>query len=453
MKNTSLGEFWFQKALNNWETEDGLIYSALFITFIATTSYLTGIVTNLYLLGIAFGLSLPTLVLFWRRGQVRIKKSEIGIGIAIHYEDNPELKKLCNDFILAMKGSLDGIHIEKKVRLGIFPQAVATKAQSYEEAFSLSQKASLDFLIYGKARTRNIDGYTKNVLDLHGLARHVHIDSNTSQGFSQELSSGMPSRVLFDVNADIFKIEFVAKHIEGVSKYVIGIINIFACNYDAGEKFLIAAKNDLRMVKLLELKQFSNKLINSIEQHLERLYHSQIQQTLRDWRQSPTESIYRRIDSLLLKLSNLSKGSEVLKAVCIFTTSRNLTSAYHHLEAYNNKGDHVWLMNMAFLKGYENKLQDAHKYYNRAFLTPCTDATVLAQTEEYIQTILIEEPDKYGLYFCSGILNYKAKGDLDLAERDFQNFLKACPQNKHQKHRALAERWLNEIKNKLATAA
>ncbi len=45
------------------------------------------------------------------------------------------------------------------------------------------------------------------------------------------------------------------------------------------------------------------------------------------------------------------------------------------------------------------------------------------QSEEFMQIVLTEEPDKVQLNFCIGLINYNHKKDFLAAERDFTAFL------------------------------
>jgi hypothetical protein len=68
-------------------------------------------------------------------------------------------------------------------------------------------------------------------------------------------------------------------------------------------------------------------------------------------------------------------------------------------------------------------LEAAHNEYRRAFRGNLQNPTVPIQTEEFIQIVLEEEPDKEHLHFCLALINYNAKRDFKAASRDFDRFL------------------------------
>lgn len=103
---------------------------------------------------------------------------------------------------------------------------------------------------------------------------------------------------------------------------------------------------------------------------------------------------------------------------------------------------------MAFLFAYDGYLKGAIQQYRQASKSK-TKPEILPKIEEFIVWLLREEPDKYQLYYCLGYINRNIKGDDSLAIKDFENFLKYCPETNFAKERELAEKWIQEMKNKL----
>ena len=67
--------------------------------------------------------------------------------------------------------------------------------------------------------------------------------------------------------------------------------------------------------------------------------------------------------------------------------------------------------------------------------------------------IIEQEPDKYWLYFCLGMINHRYKGDLVSARRDFQQFLDRADRTRFPRQVAATERWTEEIDVTLRPAA
>jgi hypothetical protein len=81
------------------------------------------------------------------------------------------------------------------------------------------------------------------------------------------------------------------------------------------------------------------------------------------------------------------------------------------------------------------------------------DATIPTQCEESIQGVIDEEPDHSWLYFCLGLINHRAKGDLSSARADFQRFVDSADGGRFAKHIGIAQGWIHEIDAILVAAS
>ena len=83
--------------------------------------------------------------------------------------------------------------------------------------------------------------------------------------------------------------------------------------------------------------------------------------------------------------------------------------------------------------------------YRSAFDSPLADPTVPTQCEEFIQGIIEEEPDRPWLYYCLGLINFRAKGDPVAALKDLRRFVEEVDSQRFAKHVGYARRWIEEI--------
>lgn len=105
----------------------------------------------------------------------------------------------------------------------------------------------------------------------------------------------------------------------------------------------------------------------------------------------------------------------------------------------------MWRYSDAFLLAYDGDLEGAYRSYRRAFESPLDDPTVPTQCEEFIQTVLDQEPERAWLFFCLGLINHRAKGDLAAARADFQRFVDNADPDRFQKQIGIARTWIGEI--------
>ena len=102
----------------------------------------------------------------------------------------------------------------------------------------------------------------------------------------------------------------------------------------------------------------------------------------------------------------------------------------------------------AFLLAYNGDLEAAYHSYKTAFSAPLVDETALLQSEEFIHIVLTEEPDRVWLYYCLGLINYKAKQDLTAAHKDLSTFVARADPSQFKKQIDISRRWIEEIEAK-----
>jgi hypothetical protein len=104
--------------------------------------------------------------------------------------------------------------------------------------------------------------------------------------------------------------------------------------------------------------------------------------------------------------------------------------------------DTTWRYTEAFLHAYTGDLGKAQKVYAEIFVSPSEDKTVPIQCEEFIDQIIQEEPNRFQLYYCLGLINWQAKEDVTAAKRDFEKFLSLGTPNQYVRERKQVEKWL-----------
>ena len=89
-------------------------------------------------------------------------------------------------------------------------------------------------------------------------------------------------------------------------------------------------------------------------------------------------------------------------------------------------------------------MDSAIKSYNKGFMRSSPDR-VYFEIEEFMQWVLEENPGIPQIWFCLGLINFKGKGDDELAKLDFERFLADERSLKYPNAFALAQRYLDEI--------
>jgi hypothetical protein len=113
----------------------------------------------------------------------------------------------------------------------------------------------------------------------------------------------------------------------------------------------------------------------------------------------------------------------MVKAICEFMLRRDVPVAHKIITKCRNERDATWWYSRAFLHAYQGKMEEADSDYRHAFEGPILEKSVPIQCEEFIQSVLAQEPDRVQLHFYCGMINFHAKEDFIAAKRDFDLFL------------------------------
>lgn len=106
----------------------------------------------------------------------------------------------------------------------------------------------------------------------------------------------------------------------------------------------------------------------------------------------------------------------------LFFLDKNLSKAKKEIKKSRNNLDTTWRYNEAFLAAYKENLPKTEKLYKKAFRSEINPIS-LFQIENFIYDVLESEKDKCQLWYCAGMINWKAKGDEVLAKEAFEKFL------------------------------
>lgn len=387
--------------------------------------------------------------LVWFRTRIeRAPRDRVGFGVAIEYEDADLGQKLRSDFVVTLRNLLDGSHHRHKFQFIAFPQSLAKRITNEEQAFWLTRKANLHFLIHGRARLRKSAKGPAHVLDLSWLVRHRPIASEQSEKLARDASAVFPRRYIFENAGDMFACEFAAQYVDIVARYVIGTAWALSGDFVYAEELLLDAEAKLvGYVKQAEGTPLS-VLLDRIQRRLQELYRARLSALSQEYRTTRKRPLLEQAEAIALKLRAHNPDDyflRLLTAMAAFMLRRDTSAAKRELEGCRKSTDGTWMYSEAFLIAYEGDLEAAYRTYRRAFESPLSDPNVPVECEDFIQIVLDEEPDRKWLYFCLGLLNYRAKGDLAAARADFKRFIESADQNRFKKQIGIAEKWIQEI--------
>jgi tetratricopeptide (TPR) repeat protein len=437
-----------ETARTHWHTSYALLIAEILFLGLATPilvvlnpSFTSKLIT--YLLGCTI-----TSIIWWYTNRLpKTKRGKLGFVISISTGDERERKKIREDFVITLHELLRGGATGESFQLIEIPEHIAEKIIDIENARALRVKCRAHFLIFGRVRLREIGGKQKHVLNLEGMVGHIPLSDNIRAELSKEFRELFPRRVRISIENDIISFAFTSDWINCVSRYIIGIAAAVSGDLYYAEKLY----NDV--AGLLKYRDHSFPVYAILKQRipirLGEIYFTRANLAYEDWIKSHDPTKIDEMGNYLEKIPMpmLNDYNVInLRSILLFLHDRNIKEAINTLRRCKRASDGTWLYNMGFLYAYMGNLRKAIQCYNNASRLSL-QPDVIAKIEEFMVWILEQEPTKYQIYYCLGYINWKEKGDIVQALKDFQAFLSSGQETEFVKEREFAQKWMNEIKS------
>lgn len=378
----------------------------------------------------------------------RVPSDRVGFGVAINYENSEDAKQLRSDFVLTLRDLLHGSENLHRFQFIAFPDSLAKWVAGEEQAKWLARKANLRFLIHGRARLRNLPKGPAYVLDLGWLVTHAPLDKRESDEFKADALTVFPARMILVSPDNLIACEFAAHHVDAVARYVIGTAAALSEDFPYAERLLLDAEAKLvSYVKQAEGAALS-VLLGRVKARIGELYSAWLDTLSRQYALKRERHFLEEAEALVPRLQAYRDDKYpgyLTAAMAAFMLRRDIDEARRQLQKCRTSQDATWKYSDAFLIAYEGDLDGAYRVYRNALESPLDEPTVPMQCEEFIQIVLDEEPERKWLYFCLGILNHRAKGDLLRARKDFATFVAGVDPARFKAHIKIAQKWIGEI--------
>jgi len=395
---------------------------------------------------------LLTISLLWMKSTAipKASRGRIGIGVAIDCEGDAERKKIAADFISGLRSILLQDHGGDTFQLIDIPQHHAKTITDLEIATRIRLRARCNILVFGSAKVREIQGVQKHVLFMNMQVGHRPIPRQLSQNLSREMAELFPQRLHIDTKNDLFGFEFTSEWIDCVTRYVVGIVASISGDLERSERLFLS----LSANKHFQLSQTPpiKKLRQRVPIRLGEIYSYRAACEYELWRKDRQMEHIDKMWNHLTSLRNFNPGNysgRLLTAIYYFVKERNITAAVREVRKCRDIRDATWKYSYAFLLAYSGEMMKARRIYRAAFQQYYERSDVPLQTEEFIQWVLQNEPDKIQLQFCLGLLNWKAKGDLQTAMKDFGLFIVSDASKSFPEEVRLAQAYLVNLKTEL----
>jgi len=384
----------------------------------------------------------------------RTKKGKVGFVVAITAEKEEHAVRLRSDFINTVRDLLDRPNLRYAFQFIEYPPRLAAEVTTITAAARCLRRSGGHFLIYGDAKSRQVFGKEKHVLHLEGAVVHAPLSKVQSDALAREFAEVFPRRLLVDRENDLFSFQLTSEWVNIAARYMVGIAAMISGDLDYAEELFLSVKASLAGA----VAHFPavDKIARILPQRLARLYGIKLGSLMRNYTMDRDRAHLEASEALLDKLAKYDPGNysqHLQRAICDFVLHRDMRAAWRSVLKCRGIRDVTWRYSEAFLHAYEGNLFKARRSYALAFKGHAEDPSVPTQTEEFINIVLAEEPNRYQLYFCLGLVNFFAKGDFASARRDFSTFLANVRVGDYPEEERLAREYIERSDEELAEGA
>jgi len=386
----------------------------------------------------------------WIRRLPKRKKGKVGFAVSLWCSDEEAARKVREDFVLSLQKLIKSGQTGSSFHFIEIPAYRAEKVVDQDDAQELRLKTKAHFIIYGRVRTRQIDGTERYFLELDGVVAHKPISNDISQKIAYEFSELLPRKVFLAKENDLLSFQFASEWADVVAKYIIGIAAAISGDLQYAE----ALYSDVRT----KMQQADNgfpifaKLRERVPQRLAELFEARARTAYEMWANTHDKTHIASLGEFLEKY-NFEAGARktpemlTLSSIYIFLSAKDINKSKDYLNQIPKQvRDGIWNFNQAFLSAYNGDLKQSIRHYRNGMNFDIT-ADLIAKVEDFLYLIVTDEPDKAQLHYCLGFLNWKIKGDHLQAKSDFKKFISLAPAGQFQKELELSTQWLNEIEN------
>jgi len=374
--------------------------------------------------------------------------NKVGFAVCLSCSDDKVIQLIEEDFILNLKRLIASSTTGNTFHFIQVPRHFANCVSTVDEARKIMASMRCHFILYGRARERNIGGKQQKLIEMDGIVAHNPVSTTVTAALAAEFGELIPRRVTISQENEVFAFELTSEWTETASKYIIAVAASISGFVDYAESLF--SEVQLKLPYLRGNIPAYTKLKERIPLRLLEIHEARARTAYERWFEHHDEIYLKILEDELNKVDANSNLPWVinLRSVIAFLVYRNVDEAIRLLkQCPRTNVDGVWHMNVAFLEAYKGNLRKSSQHYRNAINLNIYDET-LQQVEDFIVYILFVEPERYHLYFCLGYINWKIKGDNIKAIEDYQSFLSQVKSDEYIKEAELARKWINDMSAK-----
>lgn len=370
---------------------------------------------------------------------------KIGFVVSITCDDEQSHNIIRDDFVITLRKLITSGKTGRFFQFIEIPKHISCKIIDSDDAQKLRVKTRAQFVLYGRSRTRKINSKDHNYIELDGLVAHNPISAAVQQQLSSEFSELLPRKLAIDKESGLFEFELTSEWVELVAKYIIGIAAEVSGDLDYAELLF----NEVLSKLSASRKDFPvfSKLKERLPARFAEIIEAKANYYLNAWSITHDNELMDKMHNELSKSDQRSVNIRIIhsKAIYAFVKYRDVNGSILLIKSYPKSfRDAVWHLNLAFLESYKGNLKKALQYYRNAEKLK-VDIPTLNQIEGFISYIISIEPDNAQLYFCLGYINWKIKGDILQAIKDYTCFIDTANMDQFSEQIIYAKKWVEEL--------
>lgn len=381
------------------------------------------------------------------------RRGRIGFVVSIGAETKKHYGQLAQDFIGELRSLLDRSDAIYKYDLIELPEYHARRIKIEDDARYYLRATRSVFMIYGRARERELNGKTHHVLNLHGLVKHKPLAIAVSLNLSREFAEVMPRDIKIAKENDLLSFEFTAKWMVLVAQYIIGIASFLSGDLQYAQRLFELVRQSLgsEVNPIPPIRKIQQRL----PVRLSEVYRSRASVSHRRWQDTHDLGDIDEMKTFLDLCQAVDPNSyegRLLSAIWHFVRKRDVDAALSEIRKCKNDhtDDGTWRFSYAFLLAYRGELMQALRQYEIAARKQFPPTTI-TQVETFLEWLGDLEPEQVAVPFCMGAVNYFAKEDNVRALEEFEAFLRIAPEkdSRYREARNRASFYVRELRHRV----
>lgn len=365
----------------------------------------------------------------------RHSKPGNGITIAIRNEKGSDEEELYNDLYDKLGKKL----LSNNLKLIILPNHIS-KNVTNENAADYLNKTNSILMIYGHHKKREINNIKQNVLVLEGIVKHISTSENKKKIIKNDFRLALPPDWYIPEENGLLGFELTSESIKESVLYILNLGILIAGR-------LNEAEDGFRKLLIQDIKH--PLLKGKVNHRLLNVLHNQRQLLYEQWKKdkknlSLLEEVNIKCEEAF-KIDEYDYNSNLMKAIYLVVIGNDFKLAEEYVIKNKNNRSKDWLYSFAFIKAVEGELDESYKAY-RDLKNNDYHFTLKVDVEDFIIYFLENNPDKYQLYYCLGLINMWLKNDKDSAKREFEKFIEIDKEKQiFLTHQIYAEKYIKEL--------